>query len=123
MDAVLQVYDTNTDTLTNVGLAVPWSFVVGGNIFAMAVFEPHQGNADLNGDLDDLHEVLHVGQIQSPVRGRTARVTGNGVSFHVYSSAEGNPVGGRPLASIGRFPVSSAATAPGRPRGDSLAPP
>lgn len=52
-DSVLHVYDLNSDSLANVGLATNQ-----GSLHYVRVFEANQGNTDFNGDGDTLDVVL-----------------------------------------------------------------
>ncbi len=68
-DTVVHVYDTNTATITNLGLArglarypgpFPRIYALDGNHLAFNVGEADNANTDLNGDGDATDNVLHV---------------------------------------------------------------
>jgi Tol biopolymer transport system component len=58
-DRVLQLYDTGTAELVNVGQAAE-EFVLNGSLVAFRTREATQGDADLNGDGDSSDDVLQV---------------------------------------------------------------
>ncbi|MBW3540207.1 MAG: hypothetical protein KY476_08050 [Planctomycetes bacterium] len=63
-DPVLHVYDADTGTTTNLGLAAfPHDFLLDGNLLAVFVWEDAQGGTDLNGDGDVFDDVMHVVQL------------------------------------------------------------
>ena len=60
-DTVVHAFDLQTSNVTNLGWAVsgPTDFQAGGGLIAAAVSEQAQG-MDLNGDMEDFDDVIHV---------------------------------------------------------------
>lgn len=65
-DLVLFTYDLETDTLKDLGLTSVLPLVDTGRI-AFGVYEPSQGNTDLNGDGDATDWILHVHEVATGV--------------------------------------------------------
>ncbi len=59
-DAVLHVFDGETGTLDNLGLAALGEIRMDGHLLAFVVPESRQGNVDLNGDGDMSDSVMHI---------------------------------------------------------------
>ena len=72
---VLHIYDANTGTTTNLGLAGQTSGWMGSESYVFGVSEAAQGGVDLNGDGDAADRyVLHLYDVN------TQRVTNLGIS-------------------------------------------
>lgn len=65
-DGVAFLYDMSSGVLTNLGLSANGSSVKG-DIVAINVYEPSQGNTDLNGDGDLRDSILHLYNTQTGV--------------------------------------------------------
>ena len=96
IDPVLHIYDHNTGTPTNIGLASS-NFSLEGVLIVFLVFEPSQGNTDLNGDGDTSDSVVHVYDASTNTSTNLGVssflnkiVGGTFVTLSVFENAQGN---------------------------------